>query len=210
MITDYGSLQSALTDYLHRTDLAVQIPTFIQLAEAKISNNIKSRLLEVSTNLYTVYGVNSVALPSDYGSLKNIQIAGSLNTVLTLLPDDTFLEYSNNNATSLPRYYCIQGNNILLSPTPDLVYTLNVVYYQNLTTLSGTNSTNWVLTRYPYIYLYGALIEASVFINDPEQVQFFQLKFDDAIKDMWQNFTYESFSGSSLSARSDYVVDNFY
>jgi hypothetical protein len=209
LISDYGSLQSEIADWSHRSDLATKIPTFIQLAESKISNNIKSRMLEVSTTLLTTAGVNSVALPSDYGSFKTLLVNGSYNSVLTLLPDTTFLQYSSNNSTGLPKYYCIQGTDLLLSPTPDSEYSITAVYYQNLLALSGTNATNWVLTKYPYIYLYGSLIELSVYINDPEQLQFYQAKFDDAVSDMWENFTNESFSGSRLVAQSDYIVDFF-
>ncbi|WAK01868.1 phage adaptor protein [Methylobacter sp. YRD-M1] len=205
-IIDYSSLQDTVADWLHRTDLAVQIPTFIQLAESKISNNIRSRHLETKTDLITAAGIDYVALPTDYGSLKNIQVSGATNTVLTLLPDDTLLNYNANNDIGIPRFYSIQGENIMLSPIPNGELTLNLVYYKDLTPLSGVNTTNWVLNKYPAVYLYGALIEASVYINDPEQVQFYQMKFDQTIEDMWRNFGYESFSGSPLRATSDYIV----
>lgn len=205
-IIDYSSLQDTVADWLHRTDLAVQIPTFIQLAESKISNNIRSRHLETATDLFTTEGVDQVLLPSDYGSLKNIQVAGATNTVLTLLPDDALLSYNAGNEVGTPKFYAIQGEYIKLSPIPNGELTLNVVYYKDLTPLSGVNTTNWVLDKYPAVYLYGALIEASVYINDPEQVQFYQMKFDQTIEDMWRNFGDESFSGSPLRAFNDYIV----
>lgn len=33
---NYTTLQAAITDYLHRTDLAAKLPDFIGLAEAEI------------------------------------------------------------------------------------------------------------------------------------------------------------------------------
>jgi hypothetical protein len=202
----YAELQSNIADWLHRTDLSAQIPNFIFLAERKISNNIRARQLEQSTTLTTTAGVQSLSLPTDYSSLKNISISGAVNTVLTLIPDDTLLKYNSNNVNGTPQFYCVQGNNILLSPVPDNSYALTVVYYQDVPPLSSTNTTNWLLREYPYIYLYGALIEASVYVNDPDQVQFYQGKFNDAIQDVWQNFAMESFSGSPLRSVSDYIM----
>ena len=49
-ITDYASLQSEIADWSHRSDLATKIPTFIQLAEAKLSTQIRDRKLEVTLN----------------------------------------------------------------------------------------------------------------------------------------------------------------
>lgn len=203
-ITDYSTLQTAVGEWLHRTDLATQIPTFIQLAETKIANNIRSRQLETTTTLVTTDGVSTVALPSDYGSFKNLQIAGY--PPLTLVPDDILLLYNSSGGLGVPQFYCLQGNDLVLSPVPNSELTINVVYYKDLTPLSSINPVNWVLTKYPAVYLYGALIEASIFTNDPEQQQFYQTKFNDTIEDMWRNFGYESFSGSALRAYSRYIV----
>ena len=204
MITDYSSLQSTIADYSHRGDLSAQIPIFIQLAESKLSNNIRSRLLEVETTLTTTGGV--ATLPDDYSSLKSIQILGGYNTILHQLSVNALLEFNATNISKTPNFFAIQGNTIIFAPIPVDGTLLDVVYYQQLVPLSGAAPTNWVLSRYPYIYLYGTMIELSVFIDDPEQIQFFQGKFDDAIADMWQNFANESFSGP-LSANNDYIVD---
>lgn len=205
-ITNYTELKTQIADWLHRTDLELRIPEFVYLAERKISNNIRSRELEIATNLTLTAGVNSVDLPLDYCSMKSIQIEGTVNSVLALVPADILLKYNAANETGLPQFYSIQNNTIHFSPIPSANYTVNLVYYQDIPSLSGTNPTNWVLTDYPYIYLYGALIEAAIFTNDPDQVDFYQRKFSEAISDMWQNHSYASFSGSPLFATSDYIV----
>ncbi|MGJ0430870.1 phage adaptor protein [Methylobacter sp.] len=205
-LTNYQELQDTIADWIHRTDLGTQIPVFIYLAERKISNNIRARELEIAGTTTTAVGVATVDLPTDYASLKNIQILGSPNSVLTLLPDDTILAYNANGSTGVPQFYSIAGNSILLSPIPDGEYTVSYTYYQDVVSLSSTNPTNWILTEYPYVYLYGALIEACVYTVDPDMVAFYQEKFDAAINDMWENSALESFSGSPLRAFSDYIV----
>lgn len=205
-IANYSDLITTLPNWIHRTDLDPLIPDFIYLAECKISNNIKARQLETSVDLPITQAVGYVVLPTDYGSLKNITIAGSYSGGLIYVPDETLLKYNSNGVQGTPQFYTIQGDNIMLSPVPSASSTLKVIYYRDLQKLSSINPTNWVLTKYPYIYLYGALIEASIHTKDPDQVQFYQAKFDDAIKDIWQNFAMESFSGSGMTSVSDYIM----
>lgn len=206
MITDYATLQTEVAMYLHRTDLETMIPTFIQLAESKIANSIKGRRSSTELDLSTVAAQDYVTLPTDYESLNSIRVSDT-NALLKLVPDDSFYKYKEaGEAVGVPNIYTIENDKIKLYPTPDAEYTIRIVYNQSLPTVTASNPNNWVLTKYPYIYLYGALIEASVYIIDPEQVQFFQGKFDSAIADLWFNSANESFSGSPLRAVSDYIV----
>ena len=41
MINDYSSLQAEISNNLARADLASSIPTFIQLAEARINRDLR-------------------------------------------------------------------------------------------------------------------------------------------------------------------------
>ena len=203
----YTDLQTQIANWMHRTDLGTYIPDFITLAELKISHSIRSRNLQVEVQTPTVQGVNTITLPIDYASLKTIQILNTTghNQVLTLLPDEKFLEYNTYNTQGIPKFYTIQAGNILLQPIPDGVYTIDYVYYQDVPSLA-INGTNWVMTKFPRVYLYGALIEGCTFIQDEERTQLYQQRFDAAIEEMWRYFTNESFSGSPLKAVSRYIM----
>ena len=206
MITDYSTLKSEIANWLHRDDLETNIPVFIQLAESKIAKNIKSKYLETSNILYAWGGNKYTTIPFDYSSIKSIVVESNPSSPLELVPDHILQQYNQNNATGVPKFYSITGSDLYYSPVPDNNYNVTVTYSADLVPLSSVNNVNWVLTRYPYLYLYGALIEASIYTNDPDQVQFYQAKFDDAIKDIWENYNDQNFSGSVLRARSDYVV----
>jgi hypothetical protein len=208
VITDYASLQNELKGndgYLHRTDLDTKIPTFIQLAEKKLANQIRARKMEGTATLTTTPGVNYVALPLDYSSPKSLTVSGTTTAPLTLIGADTFNLYSANNTLGEPRYYKIQGDNLLLFPNPSSALSINLVYYQTLAALSSTNTTNWVLTKYPYVYLYGAMVEYATYANDSEQIQYNKTEFNNAIEDMWFNNALESFGGGPLIGTSDYI-----
>ena len=206
MITNYTELKTEVANWIHRSDLTNNIPVFIQLAESKIANSIKGRKLEtVYTTTFTA-GVNSIPLPADYASIKSIVVLSNPQSVCELIPDNWLAQYNANGDTGIPQFYSINGDNILFSSIPDGAYSVQITYYADLTQLSSLNATNWVLTKYPYLYLYGALIEASIYTNDPDQVTFYQAKFTDGINDVINKFGDESFSGSPLRSKSDYVV----
>ncbi|MBB3226995.1 hypothetical protein FHW69_001596 [Luteibacter sp. Sphag1AF] len=48
MINDYSTLQAAVAAWLSRADLAARIPDFIQLAEARISAEIRVRQMDAA------------------------------------------------------------------------------------------------------------------------------------------------------------------
>jgi hypothetical protein len=204
-ITTYDELKTAIASWLHRSDLDAIIPSFISLAESKIGSGFRSREQETSTNLVTVAGVETVALPADYHSLKSIQIVSSFNSVLRLMPDDAALRYKETNTLAQPEYYTIQGSNLRLSRCPDAVYTLEAIYYAKVPALSGAAQTNWLLTKAPQLYLYGGLVEAMLYVQDDERLQLYAGLFDVAMNGVIASSNIESYSGAPLRAVSDYV-----
>jgi len=42
--------------------------------------------------------------------------------------------------------------------------------YKDFSPLSASNANNWILTSYPDVYLYGALLEASPYLVEDERV----------------------------------------
>jgi hypothetical protein len=56
-----------------------------------------------------------------------------------------------------------------LAATPGEDYDVEIVYRGNIPDLA-TNSTNWLLTLAPDLYLYGTLLEASPYIQNDERL----------------------------------------
>lgn len=46
MVNDYATLQAAVAAWLARADLTSQIPTFIQLAEADLNRQVRTRQMQ--------------------------------------------------------------------------------------------------------------------------------------------------------------------
>src|SRR5437773_6689969 len=80
-IVDYGSLQSAVTEYLARNQdatLIARIPTFIQLAEAKFNRQLFVRQMEQRATAVANLTSNEpefVSLPADFQSMRRVRLS---------------------------------------------------------------------------------------------------------------------------------------
>ena len=64
--TNYSDLKTEIANYLGRSDLTSQIPTFIRLAEERLARDLRTRhMLKVSQATMTADD-STVALPSDF------------------------------------------------------------------------------------------------------------------------------------------------
>ncbi len=72
-ITTYSELQSAVADWLNRSDLTARIPDFITLAETRINRDLRAREQQViaTANVDTPF----FAIPGDFLEFKSFRIA---------------------------------------------------------------------------------------------------------------------------------------
>ncbi len=75
------------------------------------------------------------------------------------------------------------GDEIELIPTPDSDYTIEMVYRKNIPALAS-NSTNWLLTLAPDVYLYGMLLESAPYIKEDERIQVWATGFAQAVESL--------------------------
>lgn len=162
-ITNYSELQTSITNWLSRTgdtNLATLGVDFISLAESKFNRELRTREMETATTLTPTAGV--CTLPADYLQLRSLYINTDTPIELEYLPPEQFyLKYPilTNNGISPSRYYTIEGSSIYLSE----ISTNNgvrILYYQKIPALTIVNTTNWLLTKHPDLYLAEALSEA--------------------------------------------------
>ena len=168
-LSSYSELQTAVGSWLNRSDLTSNIPDFIKLAEASFNrvlrtrNQIKRATSTVSTQFVTQ--------PTDLLELYNIQINSDpirrLEQV-SLTKIDELKEGSSRSGK--PLYFSITGADFELYPSPDTSYTLELIYYSTISSLSDTNTSNFLLTNHPDIYLYGTLVQAEPYLMNDERI----------------------------------------
>ena len=168
-LSTYSELQTAVGSWLNRSDLSTNIPDFIALAEASFNRVLRTR--NQITRATSSVSEQFVALPSDLLELHNIQLNTSPVTRLEQVSMTKADDLKSSVSTSgTPAYFALTGSNIELIPIPDSSQTLEIVYYATITALSDTNTSNWLLTSYPDIYLYGALVQAEPYLMNDERI----------------------------------------
>lgn len=155
----YSELQAEIADYLGRPDLTSKIVGFITLAEKRFNRELRLRIMEkLDNSLNTAAGVQSVALPADFLEMRQVTLTANPPTPLAYITPDRFAIRAGEGGQ--PTAYSIIGQSLYLAPVPDAAYDISLTYYASVPALSDAAPTNDLLTYYPDIYLYGALVES--------------------------------------------------
>lgn len=197
-ISTYSELQTAVENWLHRADLDSRIPEFIALCEAKF--NRACRLQTMETRVTATLDEEYEDLPTDYLEMRSIQITGTSGRPLEYMPPE-MLRIKYRGAVSTPIHYTIIGDTLQFGPSPDGSYTMEMVYYKRIPALSDSQTTNWMLTNHPDVYLYGSLMEAEPFIMNDPRFPLWKSRYDQAIAEVMGEDQRKRFSGSPLMMR---------
>jgi hypothetical protein len=186
-ISTYTNLLDAVANWLGgRTDLTSRIPEFIRLCEAKLNRELFVRQMETrstTTADTTSTEPEFISLPTDFQSMRRVRLSSVTGKPCLEFKSGTQMDeyrFGISNVSGQPRYFTIMGTEMELAPTPDANYTIEMVYRKNIPALA-TNSTNWLLTLAPDVYLYGALLESAPYIKEDERINTWGLGFRTAL-----------------------------
>jgi len=170
--TTYTDLQATIADYLARTDLTTQIPTFITLAENRLRRDLRIRPMLKVVTTPTAAGDPTVAIPTDFLEMRDIHTESSpIQTIVYQNPSNFFRNTKASTADSgAPKFYTVMGQEFQFAPIPDSAYTLKMVYYAYPAYLSSTTSSNTFLAYCPDLLLYASLGEAEPYLMNDARV----------------------------------------
>ena len=206
-LDSYSSLQTTVATWLGRpadTNIADNVADMITLFEAEARRRLKTRFNEVETTLTTVGGTATVALPSDFGEMREIKITDSSDDeTLKFAPPAQMDEAYASLTTDEPILYTIEGTNLRLKPVPDTAYSITILYMQTLPALSNSATTNWLLTHHPDAYLFGTLAEAEAFIGDDPRFPLWKQRRDEVFASILVSDEVARWSGGPLIMKTD-------
>lgn len=168
-ITTYSELKTAVADFLNRDDLTSVIPNFIALAEATL--NRRMRAPEMVTRAAVTVDAEYENRPSDWMETIRYQITTNPITVLEFVtPEEAIIQKTKFSAAGVPLFFSTVGTQFQHVPAPDGSYTGELMYYARIAGLSDTNTSNWLLTANPDIYLYATLIQSAPYLKEDERI----------------------------------------
>lgn len=170
-LANYSDLKSAAADWINRADLTAVIPTFITLAEAKFNRELRLRDMLVRAEATT--SNEFVAVPADflenYSLELNMAQIGPQQSLSFIGPLEAKVLKANKDVGKV-RFYTIIDGAFELLPAPTGDTDVILTYYQKIPALSDTQTTNWLLTKSPDLYLYSTLLEAAPYLRDDDRM----------------------------------------
>ncbi|OAE37643.1 phage adaptor protein [Agrobacterium tumefaciens] len=171
----YSDLKSKIAKYLARSGLDTEIADAIAMFESEYNAGEDNYFSESVFPFTTVAGTALVTLPSDfnepvslsmdkYGDVPIISLASLQNRAVV----------TQGRPTAAALY---PGSRLKLSATPDAVYSLELIYEANLAALSDASPTNWMLQKYPNVYVYGALKYMLDYLQDGVRADTIERKY---------------------------------
>jgi hypothetical protein len=203
-LTTYAELKTSVGDWLNRTDLATAISDFVSLAEAQIERQLRTRQMIVRANAVFAAAAEYGTVPDDFLETKSIKLNTNPITNLSFQTIDAMDSLSNTTylSSGKPLYFSIVGGQIRLLPIPDGEYTAELVYYAKLAKLSNTNTTNWLLTQAPDVYLYGSLLQAAPYLQDDARISVWSSLYQAGLDQLQIADDRGSTSGGAILARA--------
>jgi len=208
-LSNYSELQSSIANWLNRSDLTTEITgDFIVLTEKDFNSKLRIRKMVESDSSFSI-NAETVALPSGFLQVRDLFIlSGGTKYALTYMTPPQMDQIKGSSTSGMPVAYTIIGDNFRFAPTPDTTYTGTLNYFKSFDPLSDSNTTNYILTNHPAIYLYGSLYHAANFLGgvEPARLQQWQGMYTTALERLERNDREDQFSGSPLQIRSDVTV----
>ena len=152
-----GSDAPYLMVFIGHRNVSAVLPRLVQMAESFLNRELRTRFQLTTAPLTLVAG--EVALPSDF--LEMAHVFGTNGYQYRSGPVSDYYRTASQYSR-----YSINGQNVNING-----YSGNrtVTYFAALPTLTaGSATTNWLLTRYPDVYLYAVAVEAAKHLKDTD------------------------------------------
>jgi len=174
----YAQLKQAVQDYTDNSETTFvnNIPLFIRAAEERILKNVQLQFFRRNQTANVTSGNKYLACPSDFLAPYSLSyVDGNGDKQFLQLKDVNYIQEFNPDAsdTAAPRYYAqFDIDNFIMAPTPDSNYAVELHYFYRPSSLTaGADSgTTWLSENADLVMLYGALIEAYIFMKGEADV----------------------------------------
>lgn len=182
-ISNYTNLQSTISDFLNRDDLNAVIPTFIQLAEAQMNRDIRHWEMEARVSGQQSQGDQYMQLPADWVETIRFHLTsqGTDAVELASLASIADKRAAVDDQAGRPRFYAHVRGEFELFPTPDEDTNFELLYYQKISSLSVSNTTNWLLQYAPDIYLYASLSHSAPYLGEDARISIWAQMYSAAV-----------------------------
>ena len=187
----YSELTTAIQNYMDNSETTFTntIPTFIKQAEEKILKSVELPVFRKNVTGTGSSGNTYLSTPTDFLSPNSLAVIdSSSNYNYLLLKHVSWIrDYTPAAATTgEPLFYALfDDDTFILAPTPNSNFTFELHYFYRPTSLvdSGDSGSTWLSTNASNTLLYGALVEAAIFMKlTPAEIQTYDIKYQEGLQ----------------------------
>lgn len=183
MIQTYQGLQNEVYNWIANEKIIAQVMTCIQLAEARIRNDLLIRRMERS--VHGVFNGAVIFLPADCEAIQRLMYyIGDEERSVPYADPKSVERYTDHVGD--PVAYTMVDQGVILYPTPSAAREYSLYYVPFIADLSADNPTNWVLDRAPNVYLFASCLEAAGFLQDEQLMGIFEGRYKQAMDSLYQ------------------------
>ena len=185
----YSELVTKIRDYTEvdsNVFTSTIINGFIENAEFRILRDVDSDNNRKYATASVVVTQKYFNTPADLLVIRSLQVFNTNGAISFLdVRDMTFInEYNQDNTTGIPKYYANwDEDTVIVAPTPDQAYTIQINYILKPTGLSSSTATTYLSQQFPNGLLYACLVEAYGFLKGPnDMLQYYENRYKQAIE----------------------------
>ena len=189
MAVTYTSLVQLIQNYTENTEASFvsYIPTFVQLAEQRIYNAVQIPALRKNQLGTATMNIKYLTLPSDWLATFSLSVIDPNTSVQEYLLNKD-VEYIREafpypGSSGKPTHYAqFDVNSLILGPTPDQSYQVELHYYYYPESIVTAN-TSWLGTNFDTVLIYGTLREAYIYMKgDQDLANMYEAKYQEALE----------------------------
>ena len=206
-LNNYTGIAASVADWLNRagfTEITDRVEDFILLAHKRIIRDVRAPWMEKDAVPSVSDTTGEASLPADYLDNKALVYTDTSETkTFGLVRAPRYVVESQQEATGPCKFYEVNSSKIFVGPMPAAADTFILYYYFEPAAISTSVATNEISDEAPELYLYGALIEAAIFMKDPAVAGIYKGEFDEAKRRIEQYATEHESSGDAMTGRKE-------
>lgn len=206
---DYDALQAAVLDFNWNRDTSAVVDA-ITLAHTKINLGLRVPFMQKTADL-TIDSYR-IAAPADFAAVGRLWIDGTYDQPLAPTSPDMLANLRATYTSAQPLWYAIEGESddleyFVFGPDPGTTtYTGKLLYTRRLAFFASGAATNVVLTRYPNLYLYGALAELANYNMGDTDLAAYGAQFYALLEQINAQARSDAYAGAAMQMQIPYGV----
>lgn len=169
----YAGLQASVADWLNRSDLTALVPDLIAMATGQISDRLlkDGPIREMMGRSDATINAEFITVPTDFRGNRSFYLGANYLPLEYVDPEEIVRRktlYPSQDGD--PQAYTVVGGQFQFWPWNGSTFSGEIAYWKAIPALSVSNTSNWLLTRRPDIYLTAALTNSAPYLADDERL----------------------------------------